>query len=64
MDKIDIEKDGQNEHFLRGVCFPNIGIFSKIGIYKNSPLRRPCIELLLIMQISVNLLFYKAKRPF
>ena len=32
MDKIDIEKHGQNEHFSRGVCFPNIGIFSNIGI--------------------------------
>lgn len=44
MDKIDIEKDGQNEHFSAVQIFPKIGIFSKIGIYKNSPLRRPCIE--------------------
>lgn len=28
MDKID----GQNEHFSRGERFPNIGIFSNIGI--------------------------------
>lgn len=44
MDKIDIEKDGQNKHFFAVQIFSNIGIFPNIGICKSCPLRRPCID--------------------